>query len=174
MKYCPKCKRVYADVLTFCLDDGDLLVKGESAPLQEPYATAPYTPPRPTDAPTEVHRSDVSLLNHVALHQTPTPGFRATPMGAQTVGAQSTGASPRAVMALIFGILGFAMCGLLGIGGIILGRQELRAIEAGESSPAGSGLARAGLITGWISLGLLLLGMFFFFFAFLLGVLGNL
>ncbi len=64
-------------------------------------------------------------------------------------------ASGRAVASLVLGILGI-QCGLLpGVVALFLAQQELAAIDRGESPAAGKGLAKGGLILGWISVGLL-------------------
>ena len=59
----------------------------------------------------------------------------------------SGGASGKAIASLIFGILGLVLCGCIsGIVAVILGNQELKAIDSGRSSSAGRGLAKAGMI----------------------------
>ncbi|HEY0006554.1 MAG TPA: DUF4190 domain-containing protein [Pyrinomonadaceae bacterium] len=162
MKRCPTCYQTYTDdTLSFCLEDGGLLTRiSEPAGSYDPNATARYPQPRSTEAPTEVYRTDTPLINQVAMNDRPQ-------MPLPDVG-RSMSASPKAVMALVFGVMGFIICGLFGIGGIIIGRQELRAIEAGQSPVAGTGFARAGVICGWISLGLMCVTLFFFFISFVL------
>ena len=71
---------------------------------------------------------------------------------------QNQGASGKAIACLVLGILSLIGCGCLaGIPALILSYGELKAINAGESSPAGRGFAKAGLIMGWISIGLTIL-----------------
>ena len=73
--------------------------------------------------------------------------------------------STRAVVALVFGILGL-QCGLLpGVVGLVLGTAELSAIEQGEAPAAGRSLARGGQILGGVSaalLALVVLGVAFY------------
>lgn len=83
-----------------------------------------------------------------------------------TFGQQSQGgASGRAIAALVLGIVSLVACGCFaGIAALILAYGELKAIDAGQSSPAGRGYAKAGLIMGWISIGLSILGAIIWFF----------
>jgi len=68
---------------------------------------------------------------------------------------RNQGASGRAIASLVLGILSLIGCWFLaGIPALILAYGELKAIDAGESSPAGRGFAKAGQIMGWISIGL--------------------
>lgn len=84
---------------------------------------------------------------------------------------ENQGASGRAIASLVLGILSLIGCGCLaGIPALILAYGELRAIDAGESSPAGRGFAKAGQIMGWISIGLTILGIII---GILTGILGG-
>ncbi len=58
------------------------------------------------------------------------------------------GASTKAIVALVLGILGLACCPPTAIVAWIVGKQELSAIAKGESSAQGRGLALAGFILG--------------------------
>lgn len=69
------------------------------------------------------------------------------------------GASGKAITALIFGILGFFTCPLVGIVALFLGKSASADINAGKASPAGAGMAKAGIILGWIHIVLLVLGI---------------
>jgi hypothetical protein len=69
------------------------------------------------------------------------------------------GASGKAIIALVLGILGIASCFPCGIVAIFVANSELSDIESGISSPEGEGLAKAGKILGWISVGLAVLGL---------------
>ena len=57
-------------------------------------------------------------------------------------------ASSKATTALILGIVGLVCCPLCGPFAWYMGNQEGKAIKAGQSSPAGQGLATAGMILG--------------------------
>lgn len=74
--------------------------------------------------------------------------------------------SSRAVMALVFAVVGINCCLLPGIIGLVLGTAELAAIERGEAPAAGKNLARGGQIIGGISAalsGLAIIGAAVFF-----------
>lgn len=73
----------------------------------------------------------------------------------QPVPGQQAATSSKAAASLILGILGLFVCGpLTSIPGIIVGKQELNAIEAGTASPANKSLAQAGY---WVSVGVTIL-----------------
>ena len=65
-------------------------------------------------------------------------------------------ASRRATAAMVLGILGLC-CGFVpGLVGLVLARQELRAIGRGEAPAAGSRRARVGFVLGVLNLAFLL------------------
>lgn len=85
----------------------------------------------------------------------PSSGYVQPP--AAVVPAQTDGG---AVAALVIGIASFFVCPLVGgIVAIVLGRSSERRIAASRGALTGEGLARAGVILGWINvvLGVLLL-----------------
>lgn len=60
------------------------------------------------------------------------------------------GASTQAVVALVLAILGWVGCGcLLSVPAIFVAHAEIGAIERGESSPAGKGMAQAAF---WVAI----------------------
>jgi hypothetical protein len=60
------------------------------------------------------------------------------------------GASSQAVLALVLALLGFFFCGCVtSIPAIFVARAELKAIDAGQSSPGGRSLAQVAF---WIAL----------------------
>jgi len=63
----------------------------------------------------------------------------------------------KAIAALICGIAGLFLCQLVGIAAVILGPQARREIAAQPDRYEGDGMAKAGLILGWISIGVLIL-----------------
>lgn len=70
--------------------------------------------------------------------------------------------SGKAVTALVLGLVGLLVCQLVGIAAIIVGRQARDEIAASRGALAGDGLAQAGVILGWVSLALMVLGIVFF------------
>jgi len=63
-------------------------------------------------------------------------------------------ASSRAVTALVLGLVGLNCLWPLGIVAIVMGQQEIAAIDRGESAPKGRSLAKGAVIIGWIGVGL--------------------
>jgi len=73
------------------------------------------------------------------------------------------------VWSLVLGILGMVVCGLFaGIPAIIVGNNAKRAVAQGEAN--NGGLATAGVILGWISVGLSILGVVLW--VFVIGIAG--
>lgn len=87
----------------------------------------------------------------------------AVQMSVQPPKPMRTGEYPgsRAILALIFGILGLVSMGLFSIPAWLLGKAERRAIEMGASPESGRGMAEAGYILGIIGIVLLILGAVF-------------
>ena len=74
-------------------------------------------------------------------------------------------ASSQAITALILGIIGILpCCNILAPIAWYLGNKEVKAIRAGVSSPAGQGMATAGMILGIIGTIFLVLGFIWAFF----------
>jgi hypothetical protein len=62
----------------------------------------------------------------------------------------------RARNALILGVLAIVPFGVLtGIPAIVVGRHSLRRIEMSDGALEGRGLARTGIVLGWVSVGVL-------------------
>lgn len=81
----------------------------------------------------------------------PRPGARGAAFGAIADQGRTEGT---AVTALVLGILGIPFCWLLlGIPAIIVGNVAKRKIKA-DPSLKGEGMARAGVILGWVSVAL--------------------
>jgi hypothetical protein len=75
----------------------------------------------------------------------------------------------RGVMVLVFGILGLVVCVILGIVAWVMGKNDLREMDAGLMDPAGRGLTQAGKICGMISVILALVGLAIWLLVALLG-----
>lgn len=84
----------------------------------------------------------------------PGPAFRA---GAGAVAPTATEGS--AITALVLGILGVILCPLiLSVPAIIVGRSAQRKIEA-DPALGGEGMAKAGVVLGWVGTGLAIAGL---------------
>ena len=65
-----------------------------------------------------------------------------------------------AIASLVSSILGLTLVPTLGsIVGVILGYMAKRQIEESAGAQGGEGLAKAGIIVGWVGIGLFLLGI---------------
>ena len=74
--------------------------------------------------------------------------------------AQPVGLAPhRGTLILVLGILSLIICAPLGIAAWIMGRGDLKRIDAGVMDPAGRGTTLAGMICGIISTILLILSV---------------
>jgi hypothetical protein len=72
--------------------------------------------------------------------------------------------SPLAIVSLIAGILGWTLLPFLGsLGAIITGHMARGEIRRSNGSLDGDGMAIAGLILGWVSIILSILGILFIF-----------
>jgi len=65
----------------------------------------------------------------------------------------------KAIAALVCGICAFVVCPLTGIAAVILGPQAKREIAAQPDRFDGAGMALAGQILGWVSVGLTVVGI---------------
>ena len=57
----------------------------------------------------------------------------------------------RGVVVLVLGILGIAVCFICGIVAWVMGKNDLRQIDAGIMDPSGRGMTQAGKICGMVS-----------------------
>lgn len=118
---------------------------------QTSYAPTPNPPPQPNQQPYQPYQ------------QYGQPGaYYAGPMAPATSGY--------AIASLICSILGFV--GVFGFGpilGVIFGHMALREIDRSNGHLQGRGLAQAGLILGYIALGLVALLLLFFLIFFIVG-----
>lgn len=80
------------------------------------------------------------------------------PPGAGGYAAPQT--NQKALWSMILGILSLVCCGLFaGIPALILGNSAQKEIVASGGMQTGDGMAKAGVILGWISIGLSILGV---------------
>ena len=68
----------------------------------------------------------------------------------------------QAVTALVLGILGLVLCGVLGIPAYVIGRRAEREILASQGTLTGDGMARAGWICGLVAICLMAVGLLVF------------
>jgi hypothetical protein len=134
-------------------------------PDRRPGTQIVGTPPAPAKTDPPPHQSfppsqqSFPPSNYYAPRAAPAqypPGMN--PPAAPFYGRQNRGLS-KAQTALIVGLVS-AVLGFVGIGlviapfAIFIGNQEIKAIKAGQSPPSGQGIATAGIICGWVGVGL--------------------
>ena len=78
--------------------------------------------------------------------------------------------SGKATVAMVLGIVGLVGCGIVaGIPAIILGKQAQREIDASNGWLTGRGMATAGIVLGWIEVGIAILAAVIVVLVFALG-----
>ena len=112
-----------------------------------PYSPSPYTPPAYTPSGYNSGPYDPGPYG--------APGYGPSPYA---YGAQPTN-NGKAIGSLVCGIvavvgLTFCLGALVGIPEVILGPQAKREIAASGGTQTGDGMATAGIVLGWISIGL--------------------
>jgi len=65
--------------------------------------------------------------------------------------------SHRAVLILVFGILGFVICPFFGVAAWVMGNNDLQEMAIGRMDPSGRDMTNAGRICGMVATGLLVL-----------------
>lgn len=79
----------------------------------------------------------------------------------------------RAVVILVFGILGFALCPFFGVAAWVMGSNDLQEMDEGWMDPAGRDMTKAGRICGMVGTGLLILQAIAVVLFVLAAILGN-
>jgi hypothetical protein len=122
-----------------------------------PEPVIPAPPPAPTPAPPPPPPTAAGY---------PAPGFPAQGYPAQTYPAQGYGQprqnSGKAIASMVLGIVGLLGAFFCGIGliaaivGLVLGYVAKREIRDSQGRLDGSGMATAGIVLGWVAVGLAL------------------
>ena len=79
----------------------------------------------------------------------------------------------RGTAVLVLGILGLVVCIICGIIAWVMGKNDLREMDAGRMDPSGRGLTNAGKICGMISVIMLLVQLGFFLLFMCFGLLSS-
>lgn len=80
----------------------------------------------------------------------------------------------KAIVALVLGIVGFFVCPLVGIASIIVGGQARSEIRASGGVQTGEGMATAGVVLGWIQIGLTAVAIIIFVLIAVIGAIASL
>lgn len=124
-------------------------------------AFSPNSPPPPLDPPPAEGRTDGYGWQGQAA-STPSQSYQpyGPPRGGYYAGPMAPATSGYAIASLICSVLGFI--GIPGLGtilGIIFGHLAIREIDRSNGMLQGRGLAQAGLILGYIAVGLAVLAL---------------
>ena len=175
MKYCPQCNRQYTESwLTFCSDDGTMLIEELSPPVDpnwNPIIREPKVDTRSEQETQWLPREPPLPGGWVAPDERPpmTPVWQPPPL--QPRKPQSQGL---AVASMITGILGLAL-GCIGplpaIAAIVLGLMALSQIKQSPQTIGGKPLAIIGIVTGSLTVAFYVLLLIWMILA---GALGNL
>jgi hypothetical protein len=166
MKRCPTCNSTFDDeYLSFCTNDGTILVREEvsaglesqeTALLNEPPATVLMPPPRPTEYVAQTPNAPTPPVPYGWANESPpvwVPPPPPAPFGGVTRHAQQG----TAVASLIFGLISITfgwICGgpIFGLLAVVLGAVSLTQIKRNPQQHSGKPMALAGLITGVMAL----------------------
>ena len=118
--------------------------------------TRPPVPPTASPPPS-------AASANIGFPSPPPPGAGAVPPPPPTGGyAQPVGAWPtksQAGVALALSIVSIFICGPLSIAGIVMGRNEVQAIDRGEADPSKRGMAQAAFVVGIVAAVLWVVGI---------------
>jgi hypothetical protein len=188
MKYCPQCNRQFTEPwLTFCSDDGTMLIEELSPPvdpnwnpvIRGPQVETPseretqWLPREPSMPPAWVapdERPPMPQPWGVPDPPPAAPAWQPPPPPPRPAGQNQT----MAIASMITGILGlmFGCFGPIpGVAAVILGYIALQQIKKSPATTGGKPMAIIGIVTG--SLAIFFYGLLFLWFI-LAGVLGNL
>lgn len=158
MKRCPTCSRTYEDdALSFCLNDGTVLVQeeptsspfGSSAPIAPPPVADWSAPPAPA-VPTSSSWGDVGNPPEAPNMAWGGGGYPQVPPSPGYVQSREQGL---AIASLVCGVLSFLCCSVLtGIPAIVLGIMAMMKEKADPMRYGGKGMSIAGIVLGAISI----------------------
>lgn len=156
MKYCSKCGQANEDDTLFCMQCGAKLeegIPGAQLPPPPPGQTAGPGPVVPPGQAAPPGAQPVAPPQGQAVGQppqAPVPGAAVPGRAQQTDGL--------AIASLILSVFSFIGCPLFAaILGVIFGYMSLSKIEESRGALGGEELARAGVIIGWVHIGLVVL-----------------
>ena len=159
MKRCPVCNKSYVDdTLSFCINDGTVLVRDSSSKLEsqpttilsEPPPTVVMRPPLPTDNMPRSTPSSPAPPQPYSWAQDEPQVWRPPPPPSTRSQSQS---QTLAVVSLVFGLVSISfgwVCGgpLFALIAVALGLVALMQIRKSPSQYGGKPAAMAGLIIG--------------------------
>ena len=167
-RLCGKCGSANQDDAVFCARCGVTLETEGGAALESPGAAAsppggmvPPTPPQgqavPVPPPVPPPGAPYAPVVTRGVGPTPPPGVQFPPPPMAPI-ARALPNEAMAIAAFVLGIAGFMICPLiLGVAAIIVGYMARNNIQASQGTLGGDGFATAGIILGWVNIGLTVL-----------------
>jgi hypothetical protein len=167
------CDRTYDESQAFCVNDGATLVSDASESAYDPMKTIVATPPPPSQSaplppPPGFGSGDLPGGQSPASWQASPPqggsawGTNVPPAPSAPFGAAQGQQNGLAIASLVCGILSLTcFFGVTSIPAIILGFLALSKIKTDPARFGGKGLAIGGMVTGAISLVLVILYVLF-------------
>jgi hypothetical protein len=162
MKYCPQCRKEYTETwITFCSDDGSILIEQFSPPGDPNWDPQIRTPTQsPSEQPTQwMPRPSTTPGGWVAPDERPPmrPAVGWQPPPAPMVSRQQSPSQGLAIASMITGILGlfmgfFCLGPIPGIVALILGLVSLSQIKKLPDKVSGKPFAIVGVVAGSLSL----------------------
>src|SRR5690242_11903578 len=168
MKYCPQCNRQYTERwLTFCSDDGTMLIEELSPPVDpnwNPVIREPQVDPRSEQETQWLPRQPPMPGGWVAPDERPpmTPVWQPPPPPLQPIAKPSQGLAVASMATGIIGLVLGCFGPLPGIAAIVLGSMALSQIKKSPQTTGGKPLAIVGIVTGSLTVvfyGLIVLWM---------------
>jgi len=152
--FCPECSAPNEDDAIFCGNCGAVL-KPEEMPVEAIADVSPLEPEA---------RAEIEEIQPAAAEVLPAPAVKQSePWAAARAPVPAGSTLPTngmAIASLVLGIGGLTILPLLGsIVAIILGTMARKEIRQRPTEISGEGLATAGIVLGWITVGLSVLGL---------------
>lgn len=166
MKFCNQCGQGNEDDATFCIQCGAPLESEGSiqAATPPPAGAAPPPPPGGVAAPGPGVLPPGTVQPPPQVTGRPIGTAPNAPYGTVPAGSmrQQLPTDGMAVASLVLSISSFLFCPVItAVLGVIFGYMSLTKIEESRGTVGGSELARAGIIIGWINIGItVLIGLF--------------
>jgi F0F1-type ATP synthase membrane subunit c/vacuolar-type H+-ATPase subunit K len=130
----------------------------------QPYGTQPPAQPTygaPQPGPPQPQYGVPQAPEYGASQYPSASPYPSAPQYAGGYGASQTAKNSLGVWSLVLGILSIVLCGIIaGIAAIIVGNNAKKAVARGEAN--NGGMATAGVVLGWISVALTVIGLVVF------------
>jgi hypothetical protein len=191
MKYCPQCNRQYTEPwLTFCSDDGAMLIEELTPPLDpnwNPIIREPEYKPPPSEQQTQwLPREEPMSGGWVAPDERPprwapmppawqapqpSPAWQPPPAPLQPVKQKSQGLALASMLTGLVGLAAGCIGPLPAVAAVVLGLIALQQIKKSPEKVGGKPMAIVGLVSGGLIIFFYGLLMLWFLLA---GVFGSL